>query len=419
MMVSMKDGEKLSLEQIQAFLEASQEVRFEGQERKEVYAWITRSLRAQSYRQQGKKVRGLLRRYVEKMTGRSRTQVTLLVARYMEHSEVKVINYRRHSFPSRFTRADIELLATVDEAHETLSGPATKKILERELQHYGHTEYERLASISVAHIYNLRKRRHYRECWMSYTKTRPVQVSIGERRRPDPQGRPGYLRVDAVHQGDLDGVKGVYHINAVDEVTQWQVVGSVSALTQSHLEPVLRSILAQFPFPIRGFHSDNGSEFINESVSGLLKRLLIEQTKSRARKSNDNGLVESKNGAVIRKHMGYGYIAAGHAQDIDAFYRRRFNPYLNFHRPCGQPERTIDPRGKEKFVYKRYATPWEVLRELERGLPEGQRSYLEPALSIPALDRIANAHSDTAAAQLMQAAKQKLFLGFQQERKTA
>ena len=347
----MKDGDKLSLEQIQAFLEASQEVHFKGQERKEVYEWITRTLRAQEFRKQGKKMRGLLRRYLEKMTGRSRTQVTLLVAQYMEHREVKVASYRRHRFPSRFTRGDLELLAKVDEAHETLSGPATKKILEREFQSYERAEYERLASISVAHIYNLRKRRHYRECWMNYTKTRPVQVAIGERRRPDPQGRPGYLRVDTVHQGDLEGVKGVYHINAVDEVTQWQVVGAVPVLSQSHLEPALQAILSQFPFLIRGFHSDNGSEFINESVSGLLKRLLIEQTKSRARKSNDNGLVESKNGAVIRKHMGYDYIAAGHAQDIDAFYRRSFNPYLNFHRPCGQPERTIDPRGKEKFVY--------------------------------------------------------------------
>src|SRR6266567_789209 len=160
----MQVPEKLSREQIQTFLDASQEVHFQGQRLQEVYEWITRTLRAQEFRKQGKKMRGLLRRYVEKMTGRSRTQVTLLVARYIEHSEVKVASYRRHSFPSRFTRADLELLAEVDEAHETLSGPATRKILEREFQQYKKPEYERLASISVAHIYNLRKRRHYREC---------------------------------------------------------------------------------------------------------------------------------------------------------------------------------------------------------------------------------------------------------------
>jgi transposase InsO family protein len=416
--VSMSEAGKLSADQIRAFLEGSEEHRFRGKQRAEVYEWITRTLRVQEYRKQGKKMRGLLKRYVEKMTGLSRTQVTLLVARYLENSEVKVASYRRHRFASRFTRADVELLAQVDEAHETLSGPATKKILEREFGEYKHAEYERLAGISVAHIYNLRKRPRYRERRLNYTKTRAEQVAIGERRRPRPNGKPGYLRVDTVHQGDLDGIKGVYHINLVDEVTQWQMVACVAAHTQSHLKPVLQELLSQFPFKIRGFHSDNGSEFINDMVAGLLRELLIEQTKSRARNSNDNGLVESKNGAVIRKHMGYGYIAQRHAEDIHAFYRIHFNPYLNFHRPCGQPERIVDRRGKEKFVYHRYATPWETLRTLEQALPPGQ-SYLKPTVQLHALDQIANAHSDTESARRMQEAKSKLFLGFRQGRKTA
>jgi transposase InsO family protein len=414
----MQDGEKLSLEQIRGFLEASEEVHFEGQRRQEVYEWITRLLRQQGYRKQGKVVRGLLRRYVAKMTGRSRAQVTRLIGRYVEHSEVKESSHHRHRFASRFTPADLELLVKVDEAHETMSGPATKKILEREWEIYRHAEYERLATISVAHIYNLRRRPRYRQRRMNYTKTRAVQVAIGERRTPQPAGRPGYLRVDTVHQGDLDGIKGVYHINAVDQVTQWQVVGSVSAITQTHLEPVLRAILQQFPFPVRGFHSDNGSEFINDTVAGLLQDLLIEQTKSRPRHSNDNGLVESKNGAVIRKHLGYGYIAAAHAADIGRFYQHHFNPYLNFHRPCGQPERIVDERGKEKYVYRRYATPWETLRELSRALPEAS-SYLKPEFSIQSLDRIAKLLSDTECARQMQEAKRKLFLGFRQERRSA
>ena len=414
----MQDGEKLSLEQMRGFLEASEEVHFEGQRRQEVYEWITRLLRQQGYRKQGKVARGLLRRYVAKMIGRSRAQVTRLIGRYVEHSEVKESSHHRHRFASRFTPADLELLVKVDEAHETMSGPATKKILEREWEIYRHAEYERLATISVAHIYNLRRRPRYRQRRMNYTKTRAVQVAIGERRKPQPEGRPGYLRVDTVHQGDLDGIKGVYHVNAVDQVTQWQVVGAVSAITQTHLEPVLRAILQQFPFLVRGFHSDNGSEFINDTVSGLLQDLLIEQTKSRPRHSNDNGLVESKNGAVIRKHLGYGYIAAEHAPDIHAFYQRHFNPYLNFHRPCGQPERVVDERGKEKYVYRRYATPWETLRELSRAWPEAS-SYLKPELSIQSLDRIAAAHSDTESARGMQEAKRKLVLTFRQERRSA
>jgi hypothetical protein len=189
----------------------------------------------------------------------------------------------------------------------------------------------------------------------------------------------------------------VYHINAVDEVTQWQVVGAVSAITQAHLEPVLKAIFKHFPFPIRGFHSDNGSEFINETVSGLLKKLLIGQTKSRPRKSKDNGLVESKNRAVIRRHMGYGYIAAAHAGGIDRFYQQRFNPYLDFHRPYGQPERIRDAGGKEKFVYRWYAVPWVTLRELVTA-PDAQ-ACLKPEHTVPSMERMSEKQSDTESAR--------------------
>ena len=234
-MIRMRHREKLSLEQIRALVEAAEPVEFEGKGRSETYEWITRLLRDQGYRKQGKESRGLLRRYIGTMTGRSRAQVTRLVARSIEHSEVKEVRQRRHRFAGRFTAADIELLAKVDEAHETLSGPATKRILEREWELYKHAEYVRLATISVAHIYNLRRRERYCQQRMSYTKTRAVQVSIGERCKPQPDGRPGYLRVDTVHQGDLDGIKGVYHINAVDEVTQWEITAAVG--TVAYISP--------------------------------------------------------------------------------------------------------------------------------------------------------------------------------------
>jgi hypothetical protein len=419
LIISMADGKKLSLEEIRAMVAASEPVEFEGKGLEEMYGWMTRLLRRQGYSEEGKVGRGLLRRYMEKMTGRSRAQVTRLIARYVAHSEVKPVSQRRHRFAGRFTRADIELLAEVDEAHERLSGPATKKILEREWEVYKQAKYERLSTISPAHIYNLRRHSRYRERYMKYTGTRAAQVAIGERRKPTPEGKPGYIRIDTVHQGDLDGVKGVYHINAVDEVTQWQVVGAVAAISQAFLGPVLQAILCQFPFTIQGFHSDNGSEFINESVAALLKRMLIAQTKSRPRNSNDNGLVECKNGAVIRKHMGFGYIAQAHAGDIDEFYQRSFNPYLNFHRPCGQPERITDARGKDKFVYRHYATPFQTLCKLERAAPPAN-SYLKPEFTIASLAKIERTHSDTASAQLMQQAKCKLFVGFaHQERKSA
>jgi hypothetical protein len=151
------------------------------------------------------------------MTGLSRAQVARLIGRYQQGGEVKPRPYQRHRFPKRYTRADIERLAAVDEAHETLSGPATQKILQRELHEFHDAGYERLGRLSVAQLYRLRKSGTYRHRRLAYQPTRPTQVAIGERRKPDPRGRPGYLRVDTVHQGDLDGDKGVYHINAVDE----------------------------------------------------------------------------------------------------------------------------------------------------------------------------------------------------------
>jgi len=403
----VQDGKKLSLEQIRQFLEASEPIRFQGKGRAEIYAWVARTLRQQSYTQQGRAAKGLLRQYLAKMSGLSRAQVTRLIRRFRQSGELEPARYRRHRFANKYCRADIELLAAVDEAHETLSGPATRKILEREYQQYQQAEYERLAGISVTQIDRLRRRRAYRQRRLHFTKTRPTPVSIGERRRPNPQGQPGYLRVDTVHQGDRDGVKGVYHINAVDEVTQWQVVGAAAAISEAWLEPLLAAMLEQFPFRLRGFHSDNGSEFLNRTVEKLLNKLLIEQTKSRPRHSNDNALVESKNGAVIRKHIGYAHIAAPHAARLQRFYQQHFNPYLNFHRPCGQPQLVSNAKGKQKRVYRHYATPWEVLQQLPQAA-----SYLKPGQTLEALGRMAKAESDTAAALRMQQAKRKLFASF-------
>jgi len=407
----MEDGEKQSLEQIRALVEASEAVQFQSLDRRDLYGWVSRTLRQQDYGRLKRGSKGLVRRYICKMSGLSRAQAARLIRYYQAGGEVKSRVYQRHRFANRYTRADIEVLAAVDEAHETLSGPATQKILQRAWHEYHDAQCERLARLSVAQLYRLRKSGTYRNRRVAYQATRPTQVAIGERRKPDPQGRPGYLRVDTVHQGDLDGVKGLYHINAVDEVTQWQVVGATAQVSEAWLIPVLAAMLAQFPFQIRGFHSDNGSEFINHTVAEMLNKLLVEQTKSRPRHSNDNGLAETKNGWVIRKHIGYGHIASAHAEAFDEFYRLHFNPYLNFHRPCGVPEVTVTARGKQKRVYRWYATPWEILRQLP-----GLAGFLRAKMTVDQLQQTAGAKSDTQAALDMREAKRKLFARFQHKR---
>jgi len=410
-MISVHEAEKLSLQEIEKFLLAAQEVRFVASQREEVYGWVERLLCQQEYARQGRRARGLLRRYIGKMTGLSRAQLTRLVGGYVATGRVRVKTSRRHRFPSRYTRADIELLAQVDEAHETLSGPATRRILQREFREYGKPEFRRLAAISNGHLYNLRHTPRYRQRLKNYQKTRPSPVAIGERRRPYPGGRPGYLRVDTVHQGDTENAKGVYHINAVDEVTQWEIAAAVPRISEAYLEPVLATVLAQFPFVIHGFHSDNGSEFINQTVAKLLNKLMIRQTKSRPRHSNDNGLAETKNGAIIRKHMGWGHIQAAHADRIQQFYSAHLNPYLNYHRPCAQADVEVDAKGRKRRRYRRYQTPLETLLSL----PKPQQ-YLRPGLTVATLQRIGGLMSDTEAARRMQQSKHRLF---EQLRKTA
>jgi len=404
LIISMEETKWLSLEEIQAFLAGSEAIKFSAVGRKEVYGWVERVLVGYEYAGLGKAEKGLVRRYLEKMTGLSRAQVTRLIAAYRAKGRVKAATYRRHRFVTRYSGSDVDLLAYVDKAHGNLSGPATRRILGREHAVHGIAAYERLAGISVAQIYRLRATAAYRKSNVSYEPTRPTVIRIGERRKPVPGGRPGYLRIDTVHQGDFEGAKGVYHVNAVDEVTQWQIMAATPRISEWWMIPLLEAILEQFPFPIRGFHSDNGSEYINRDVAGLLGKLLIEQTKSRSRHSNDNGLVEAKNGAVIRKHLGYGYIDAQHAGVITGFYREHLNPYVNFHRPCAVPEQRHLGNGRIERVYRRWATPYELLREVE-----GWESGLRPDLAAEQLEAQAMAQSDTEAALEMQRAKRELF----------
>jgi transposase InsO family protein len=401
----MQNAESLSRDQIQEFLRSCEPIEFSSGGREERYEWVERMLGAQRYRHLGKSERGLVRAYLRKVTGLSEAQTTRLIRAFLDHGAVRAQRYQRHRFAVKYTAEDMALLAEVDRAHGRLSGPATRRILQRAYEQFREKQYERLAKISVAHLYNLRASARYRNQAAVFEPTRSTAAAIGERRKPDPQGRPGYVRVDTVHQGDSAGNKGVYHINAVDAVTQWQVVGCAEKISESYLVPVLAGVLAQFPFPIRGFHADNGSEYINHRVAGMLRKLHAEFTKSRACRSQDNALVEGKNGAVIRKLIGYGHIAGAHAAALQNFYVEHLNPYLNFHRPCGFATVSLDERGKRQRKYKLedYRTPFEKLQSL----PQAE-SFLKPGLSLRELEKRSLAISDTECARRMSAAKTKL-----------
>lgn len=409
----MDDSHATSLEQIRTLVAANSVVRFTGQRRQEVYEWVERTLVRHQYDSLRKPDKGVVRLYLGQMTGLGRAQVTRLISGYQQTGRVIATPYQRRRFASVYTAADVDLLAYVDRAHGNLSGPATRRILEREYLEYGQAAYQRLAGISVAHLYRLRNTSAYRKRNTTYQPTRPTPIPIGERRKPQPQNRPGYLRVDTVHQGDQDGNKGLYHINAVDEVTQWEVVAATPYISEFWLLPVLEAMLQQFPFVIRGFHSDNGSEYVNYPVAELLEKLLIEQTRSRAHHCGDNGLVESKNGAILRKHIGHSHIGVQHAEVMNQFHQDHLNPYINFHRPCAVPTVLTQANGKRKRIYQRWATPLELFGEL----PDCE-TYLRPGITMAALESMAQQQTDTEAALAMQRAKRKL-LGSFKERQTA
>ena len=146
----MDDTEAVSLEQIRAFLAGSGEVRFAGLRRAEVYAWVERTLVRHQYSVLRRADKGVVRQYLARMTGLSRAQVTRLIAAQRKTGQLKAVVYQRSTFPARYTAADVVLLAYVDQAHGNLSGPATRRILEREYFDYSQAAYARLSSISVA-----------------------------------------------------------------------------------------------------------------------------------------------------------------------------------------------------------------------------------------------------------------------------
>lgn len=412
---TMNDSRLVSIAQLTNFLKVGAEISFRGQSRDEVYPWIDGILNRFRYSWIRKKDKTIVKAYLRKMTGYSDAQITRLIAKKKETGTIKTSETKKNSFPKVYNPVDVGLLIKVDLAHGRLAGIATKQILEREYAMYGKKEYERLRHISSSHIYNLRATRQYRSKAGVFTKTNPTPIPIGERRKPENGGKPGFIRVDSVHQGDyIDGdgqKKGVYHINLVDEVTQWEIIGAVEGISERFLAPLLESLIRQFPFLVINFHSDNGSEYINKVVAALLNKLVIHQTKSRPRHSNDNGLAETKNGAVIRKHMGYAYIPQRYAKKINHFYQTFMNPYLNFHRPSGFPTPIMDQKkpGKIKMTYKNYLTPWQKLQTI----PAFDK-YLKLESNIGLLTQFEKQLSDTEAAEGMQKAKYQLFKSFRE-----
>ena len=403
----MKLEELKTIEQISQFLDGTQSVIFNVDSRKiERYKWLQHELIRFGYLTQSKENKGILTRYLMKISRYSRQQLSRLIKQYRVTGYIKDHHVVSKGFKTTYFPEDIRLVAKMDELYDTPCGHTIKKLCERAYHVFDEPEYERISRISISHLYNLRKTITYTRIRNNYEKTKFKKSTIGERRKPDPQGQPGYIRIDTVHQGDQDKKKGVYHINAVDEETQFEVVCTVEKISERYLIPILELMLQFFPFKIISFHSDNGSEYINRHVAKLLDKLLIEFTKSRPRHSNDNALAESKNCSVVRKILGYQHIPQKYAQEVNEFNQVYLNPHINYHRPCFFPEIVVNDKGKKvkKYPYKSMMTPYDKLKSLENA-----ENYLKEGLSFEIMDKIAFVITDKQSAERLQKARQSLF----------
>lgn len=391
---------------MEEFLKSNSEIAMEIDKDKEKYEFIKTVLVKIHYKKLKRKEKRIVQQYFKFLTGYSKGHVKTLIAKWKKGLLYFNPTRNRNKFSVKYFASDIARLIETDIAHGCLNGKTTQGIMQREFSVFGKVEYENISHISISHIYNMRKSnlQYASSAALLFRHTKATAVNIGIRRKPMPYGKSGYLRVDTVHQGDLDGIKGVYHINIIDEITQYEMIATVSGISYHFLKPVLQELLSLFPFKIYEFHSDNGSEYINKIVSDLLNNLLIDQSKSRARKTNDNALVESKNGSIVRKLFGRNFIDQKFALLINEFDKKYVNPYLNYHRPCLFSEDRIDKLGKIRKKYTLVMTPYDKFKSLDNSV-----KYLKAGITFEDLDKIAYSESDNDFGKKMIKAKDELF----------
>lgn len=400
MKIEMNDLHITTISQLSRVLKGTQRlgITLRDSNVQDKYNFIDKRVDRFQYKTLHRREKRILVKYLKKVTGYKHAQIHRLIKRAVL-GDLKRKKYKRKNPKKKYSSYDVKLLEKTDEVHKRLSTNATKKILEREVSKFGRHEYSNIAEASPAHIHNLRRHPVYQNIWINHTKAR--QSDIGETRKPDNRSQPGLFRIDTVHQQD------VYHINAVDDFLQWEVVVTVPEITMRYMEFVFWEIEDQVPYVIFGAHVDRGGEYINRRVAEIVEKMGLDFTKSRAHKSNDNALVECKNGSVIRKNFGFGHVNQETADKHNEFNRKFFNPYLNFHRPCAYPEEEMDSRGKIKKHYKfeDYEVPYEKLKQISKEL---HTNFLKPGITFKELDIIAYAKSDNQFAEEMRTEQMKL-----------
>ena len=428
MIVDIQTRRLRTTEQLRAFVEGNEAVDFRPRNRDEAYGFVQETLKRFGYRRLGKRDKSVVLRFLMAATGISRQQMERLVRQWRETGAVRDRRGggRGRPFARKYAAVDIRLLAEVDEAYEQMSGLATREVLRRQFEVFGDARFERLATISNGHVYNLRASTTYRAKRTAWSKTRPTTVAIGLRQAPEPEGRPGHVRVDTVHAWTSSTLATATASRACTSSTSSKPTAcgrrshSTSSSVPSSASPSAswcRCSRACCFLPVphprlsrrqRVAQRRAGSEYINHRVAALLDKLRVERfTKSRARHSNDNALAESKNANVIRRWFGHDHIPQRFAPEVSRFAQATLSPFLNFHRPCLFATEYRDANGKirRKYLAADVMTPYARLRSLP-----GANRFLKPGIDFALLDAVAAAETDLEAARRVQAERRELFL---------
>lgn len=394
----MNDSRINNINEISEFLKGAEKVQINFKNTEDKYNFINKTIKKFKYTKLPRKNKKLVFLYIKKLTGYKKSHLYRLIKQAIYH-KLKHKVYIRNNPNRKYTAYDIKLLEKTDELHKRLNVFATKEIIRREFEIFGNSNYENIAGVSPSHINNLRDSNAYKSSWINHTKSKTTP--IGTIKKPDNRGIPGSIRVDTVHQNN------VYHINAVDEITQWEVLVCVPQISIHFLEPAFYDLILQFPFVIFNFHSDRGGEFINYTVEKILSEFLIDQTKSRARHCNDNALVESKNASVVRKNMGHFYVNQNMSNKVNEYFKNYLNVYINYHRPCMfVTEIQVDKKGREKPTYGQTVTPYEKLKLIAKSQ---KVNFLRDEMDFKKLDEIAYEKSDNEFAEILRKEESKLF----------
>ena len=296
------------------------------------------------------------------VTGHHRKHAIRLLAQSGEDGERISVRRGRRIYDDAVREAAI----LIWEASDRICGKRLKAALPHlvdSMERHGHLDLDievrsRLLSASAATLDRLLKpvksrvsSRRKRRRNLDRGRHIPVRTFADWNKPP-----PGFLEIDLVaHCGDNMCGSFVYSLVATDVCTGWTEAVPLLAREQSLVVAGLEAIAAQLPFPVRGIDSDNDSVFINDTLTGYCSAGVIEFTRSRAYRKNDQAWIEQKNGAVIRRFLGHERYSGQVAGQTIAHLHRALRLYVNYFQPSFK---LIEKTRNGSAVVKRYSPPF-------------------------------------------------------------